>query len=45
MEDRKVNIGQDYFEKQWKNEEFSHSYWEEKGTLDIECKKYLNSDW
>jgi len=29
----------------WKNEEFRHSYLEEKVTLDIECKKYLNADW
>ena len=31
-----MNIAREYFEKQWKNEEFKHSYLEEKVRLDIE---------
>ncbi len=31
-----MNIAKDYFKKQWKNEEFQHSYLEEKVKLDIE---------
>ena len=31
-----MNIAKEYFRKQWKNEEFKHSYLEEKVKLDIE---------
>jgi len=31
-----MNIAKDYFKKQWKNEEFRHTYLEEKVKLDIE---------
>lgn len=31
-----MNIAKEYFKKQWKNEEFKHSYLEEKVKLDIE---------
>ena len=31
-----MNIAREYFEKQWKNEEFKHSYLEEKVRLDKE---------
>jgi hypothetical protein len=36
VEASKMNIPKDYFKKQWKNEEFRHSYLEEKVKLDIE---------
>jgi len=43
-----MNIAKDYFNKQWKNEEFRHAYLEEKVKLDIEyhleeLKKNLQS--
>ena len=31
-----MNIANDYFKKQWKNEEFQNSHLEEKVKLDIE---------
>ena len=31
-----MNIAREYFEKQWKNEEFKRSYLEEKVRIDIE---------
>jgi len=31
-----MNIAKDYFKKQWKNEEFRHTYLEEKVKLDME---------
>ena len=36
MEGKNVNIAKGYFKKQWKNEEFKHSYLEERVKLDIE---------
>jgi hypothetical protein len=38
MEGRNMNIAKEYFKKQQKNEEFRHSYLEEKVTLDIEYR-------